>query len=150
MKVILLQDVRALGRKGDIKEVADGYARNFLFPRQLAQPADKANLNSLDHETKLRMIREQKLQENAVKQAKALKEKTVIVKAKAGEAGRLFGSVTNGDIAAALADMGVNVDKRKIEIAEPIKSLGRYNALLKLYTNVTAEIVVEVQDESQS
>lgn len=146
MKVILLQDVRALGRKGDVKEVADGYARNFLFPKKLAQPADKANLNSLDHETKLRMIREQKLQENAEKQAKALKDKVVVVMAKAGEAGKLFGSVTNGDIAEALKEHHINVDKKKIEISEPIKSLGRYTVQLKLYTNVSAEVVVEVQD----
>ncbi len=150
MKVILLQDVRALGRKGEVKEVADGYARNFLFPKKLAQPADKANLNILDHETKLKMIREQKLQENAEKLARELKDKVVVIKAKAGEAGRLFGSVTNGDVAAALADLGIHVDKKKVEIAEPIKTLGRYTAVLKLYTNITAEVAIEVRDAAQS
>ena len=104
MKVILVQDVRALGRKGEIKEVADGYARNFLFPKKLAQPADKANLNSLDHEAKLKTAREQKLQVQAEQQAQAMKDIVVVVKAKSGEAGRLFGSVTNADVAAALAE----------------------------------------------
>ncbi|MDO4733534.1 MAG: 50S ribosomal protein L9 [Bacillota bacterium] len=144
MKVILLQDVKALGRKGDVKEVADGYARNFLFVKQLAQPADKANMNSLSHENKLRMIREEQALEKAKKLAAELKEKTIILHAKAGEAGRLFGSVTTADVSAALAESGYNVDKKKIELPETVKKLGSYKAMLKLHTNVHVEITLDV------
>ena len=144
MKVILLKDVKALGRKGDVKEVADGYARNYLFAKQLAQPADKANLNSLSHEAKLRIIREEQALEKAKKLAEALKEKTITLHAKAGEAGRLFGSVTTADVSAALAEHGYTVDKKKIELPETIKKLGSFKAIAKLHSNVHVEIALEV------
>lgn len=144
MKVILLKDVKALGRKGDVKEVADGYARNYLFPKLLAQPADKANMNSLSHENQLRMIREEKALEKAKSLADELKEKTITLHVKAGEAGRLFGSVTTGDVSEALHTQGYAVDKKKIELPEPIKKLGSYKAILKLHPSVQAEITLEV------
>ena len=147
MKVILLQDVKALGRKDEVKEVSDGYARNFLFKKHLAQPADKANLNSLNHELKLRAQREQTQRERAEQTKKELSGKVVRVPAKAGEAGRLFGSVTTSDIADALATMGYEVDKRKIEIPEAIKTLGGgHQAVLRLYNNIQTTIDIEVYD----
>jgi large subunit ribosomal protein L9 len=149
MKVILLQDVKALGRNGDVKEVADGYANNFLFKKHLAQPADKANLNSLDHEMRQRVQREAKLLAQAQKQAAELAEKTVLVYAKAGESGRLFGSVTNADISEALKPMGYHIDKKKIEISEPIKVIGRFAVNIKLYTDVQASVTIEVHDVAE-
>ena len=150
MKVILLQDVKALGRKGDIKEVADGHARNFLFPKKLAQPADKGNLNILDHEMKLRMVREQKMQEKAEAQSKEITEKTFVLLAKSGDGGRLFGSITNNDICQALSDAGINVEKKKIDIPEPIKTLGQHKAYVKLYSNIQSEINIEVKDATDA
>ena len=149
MKVILLQDVRALGKKGDIKEVADGYARNFLLAKKLAQPADKANLNSLSHEKEMARIREEKALEQAKQTAKELRGKVVVLKVKAGETGRLFGSVTTADVAAALEKMGVSVDKKKIDIPDAVKSIGKYKAVVKLHAKVPCEIVLEVVDESK-
>lgn len=144
MKVILLKDVKALGKRGDVKDVADGYARNFLFTKQLAQPADKANMNSLSHENKLRMIREEQALEKAKNLGAELEKKTITLKAKAGDAGRLFGSVTTADVSAALEGQGYKVDKRKIELPETIKTLGSFKAILKLHTAVRAEITLEV------
>ena len=149
MKVILLQDVKALGRKDDVKEVADGYARNYLFKKNLAQPADKANLNSLNHEMRLRMQREAALKGQAEKQAAALKNKTVMLYAKAGEAGRLFGSVTTADVAEALVKLGYHIDKHKIELPEQVKALGTYKAIIKLYTGIQVEISIEVCDAAK-
>ena len=147
MKVILLQDVKSLGRKDEVKEVSDGYARNFLFKKHLAQPADKANLNSLNHELQLKAQREKAQKERAEQIKKELSGKVVRVPAKAGEAGRLFGSVTTSDVSEALAQMGYEVDKRKIELPEAIKTVGGgHKAILRLYTNVQTTIDIEVCD----
>lgn len=149
MKVILLQDVKALGKKGDLKDVADGYARNFLFVRGLAVPADSGNINKRNHEIRIRQDQASKALAVAERQAKALADSKIVVYAKAGEGGRLFGSVTNGDLAKALAEMGYKIDRKKIEISEQIKSLGEYQAVLKLYPQVQTTVTIEVQDESQ-
>ena len=147
MKVILLEDVKSLGRKDEVKEVSDGYARNFLFKKHLAQPADKANLNSLNHELKLKAQREQAQKERAEKIKKELSGKVVKVPAKAGEAGRLFGSVTTSDVSEALAQMGYEVDKRKIELPEAIKTVGGgHKAVLRLFSNIQTTIDIEVYD----
>ena len=147
MKVILLEDVKSLGRKDEVKEVSDGYARNFLFKKHLAQPADKANLNSLNHELKLKAQREQAQKERAEKIKKELSGKVVKVPAKAGEAGRLFGSVTTSDVSEALAQMGYEVDKRKIELPEAIKTVGGgHQAILRLFSNIQTTIDIEVYD----
>ena len=147
MKVILLEDVKSLGRKDEVKEVSDGYARNFLFKKHLAQPADKANLNSLNHELKLKAQREQAQKERAEKIKKDLSGKVVKVPAKAGEAGRLFGSVTTSDVSEALAQMGYEVDKRKIELPEAIKTVGGgHKAILRLFSNIQTTIDIEVYD----
>ena len=149
MKVILVQDVKSLGRKGDVKEVADGYARNFLLAKGLAVPANAGNINSRNHELKLQQDRAAKELAQAQKQASELADQTVVVYAKAGDGGKLFGSVTNGDIADALAAMGYKIDKKKIEPLEPIKTLGQHQVQLKLYPKIQAQITVEVKDESQ-
>ena len=134
MKVILLQDVKSQGKAGDIKEVADGYARNFLLNKKLALEATPQNLKNLE-------LQKKKQAEKAaaeLAEAKALAAKiadmTVEIKVKTGEAGRLFGSVTNKEVAEAIsAQVGQNLDKRKVEIKEPIKNLGQAEALLKLH-----------------
>ena len=144
MKVILLQDVKSLGKRGDIKEVANGYARNFLIPHKLAQAASSGNLNSLEHEHRLQEEREAKALAKAREFAAELQEKALIVPSKCGESGRLFGSVTSADIALALAAQGVSVDKRKIELSEPVKMLGRYEADVKLHAEVHCKIPFEV------
>lgn len=146
MQVILLQDVKALGRKGEVKEVAAGYANNFLFKKGLARPADKANLNILDHEQRQKIKREEQALALANRQAEELRDKTVIVYAKSGESGRLFGSVTNADISQALQEMGYVVDKRKIEVAEAIKALGRFTVHIKLHSDVQVPLLIEVHD----
>ena len=146
MKVILLQDVKALGKKGDVKEVADGYARNFLFAKNLAVEASTGNINMRNHEVKLQQEREAKKLAEAKKYAEELNGRVVKLYAKCGEAGRLFGSATGGDVADALADIGYKVDKKKIELPEAMKALGRYDAILKLYPQVQAKITVEVCD----
>lgn len=148
MKVILLQDVKSLGKRGDIKEVADGYARNFLFTKGLAQPASQGNINIRDNEIKKKMSKEALLIDAADHAAKKLDGKTFDIYAKAGEAGKLFGSVTSADIAEVLAKQGVNIDKRKIEIPEQIKTLGKFEVILKLYTNISAKIFVEVHEKA--
>jgi large subunit ribosomal protein L9 len=149
MKVILLRDVKALGQKGDVKEVADGYARNYLFAHGLAQAANAGNINSRNHEIKIRLSKDAQALADAEKQAAALKNQKVIVYAKCGELGKLFGSVTNGDIAKALAQIGYTVDKKKIEVDEQIKTLGEHKAQVKLYPQVQVAIIVEVRNESE-
>lgn len=144
MKVILLQDVKSLGKRGEIKEVADGYARNFLMPKKLAQQASSGNLNSLRHEHDLQAERDAKALAKAREFAAELAAKQLVIEGKCGESGRLFGSVTSADIAEALAAQGITVDKRKIELSEAVKSLGQYEAVVKLHAEVHCKISFEV------
>jgi large subunit ribosomal protein L9 len=144
MKVILLQDVKSLGKRGDIKEVANGYARNFLIPQKLAQSASSGNLNSLEHEHRLQAERDAKTLAKAQEFAAELTEKQLVVPGKCGESGRLFGSITTTDLAKALAEQGVSVDKRKIELTETVKTLGQYEAIVKLHAEVHCKISFEV------
>ncbi len=147
MEVILQQDVKSLGKKGDTVKVAEGYARNFLFPRGLAVEATKGTLKKLQQE---KMAKAQKAKREEV-EAQELAEKVgsvpLVIKAKTGEAGKLFGSVTSNDIVAALKKKGIAVDKRKVQLAEPIKSLGTYTVPVKLLAGVVAELTVEIQGE---
>ncbi|AZR74268.1 50S ribosomal protein L9 [Anoxybacter fermentans] len=144
MKVILLKNVKGVGKEGEVVEVADGYGRNFLIPRGLAKEATEGNLADLKHKKKV----EKKKQEKELKEAQDLKarmEKNVFeIKVKAGENGRLFGSVTSSDIAKALKKEGFNVDKRKIELKENIKELGMHKVDVKLHREVTATLKVKV------
>jgi large subunit ribosomal protein L9 len=144
MKVIFLKDVKGQGKKGETKNVSDGYARNYLFPKKLAEEATSGNLNAL--EAKKRKARKQAEKER--REAEQLKEKieklTVEIATKAGEGGRLFGSVTSKQIAEGLKKQDVKVDKKKIELDEPIRALGYTNVPVKVHPDVTATVKVHV------
>ena len=144
MKVILLQDVKGKGKKGQLIEVSDGYARNFMLPKKLAIEATPDAINTMrmnDKATQERIAREKA---EALATSKKLREMTVVVKAKGGGAGRLFGSVTNAEVAAALEKQGVKLDKRKIVLNETIKNVGTYTATCKLGYEITAPLTVKV------
>ena len=146
MKVILLQDVKGKGKKGQMIEVSDGYARNFMLPKKLAIEATPDAINTMrmnDKATQERIAREKA---EALATSKKLREMTVVVKAKGGGAGRLFGSVTNAEIADALAKQGVKLDKRKIVLNETIKNVGTYTATCKLGYEITAPLTVKIEE----
>jgi large subunit ribosomal protein L9 len=144
MKVILIDEVRGLGSRGDIVQVRDGYARNFLLPKKLAREATAGNLKSVEQEKKKWALLAQKEKEEAQAAAERVKGLKVTVQKRVGESGTLFGSVTANDIADALAAQGVEVDKRRIELAHPIKSAGVHDVEVKLHRDVAALIQVEV------
>ncbi len=145
MRLVLYSDVKALGKRGDVVEVADGYARNFLLPRKLAGEADKGELAKLDAQHRARERREAQELADARALAARLEAAKLIVKAKAGENGKLFGAVTNADVAAAIAqELSVAVDKHRIELASQVKALGSYPIEVKLYRNVVAKASVDV------
>ena len=147
MQIILQEDVEKLGTRGQIVEVAAGYARNFLLPRKLAIAATPGNLKRLE---KIRSVLDKRTateREGAQKQAEVLAAATVTLARKAGENDQLFGSVTAADIAGALAAQGYQVDKRRIELREPIKLIGEYQVTAKLHHDVTTTIKVVVQRE---
>ncbi len=144
MKVILKQDVKGQGKAGQLVSVSDGYARNFLFPRQLAVPADAQAMSELRTKEEAAQYHAKVEKQAALDAAEALKDKTLQIKAKAGSAGRLFGSVTTKEVAEALnKQYGVTVDKRKISM-EDIKAFGTYTAEVKLHAGVVAKIAVTV------
>ena len=146
MKVILLQDVKGKGKKGQMLEVSDGYARNFMLPKKLAIEATPDAINTMrmnDKATQERIAREKA---EALATSKKLREMTVIVKAKGGGAGRLFGSVTNAEVAEALAKQGIKLDKRKIVLNETIKSVGTYTATCKLGYEISAPLTVKIEE----
>lgn len=147
MKVIFLQDVKGQGKKGEIKEVSDAYARNVLFKKGLAEEATATNLNKHKAIGKANEKRAQEELEEAKKLAAVLQETVVQLKTKAGEGGRVFGSVTSKQIADALDALQLKIDKRKIQLEEPIKTLGTTVVQVKLHPEVTAELRVHVQAE---
>ncbi|MGM9567448.1 MAG: 50S ribosomal protein L9 [Clostridia bacterium] len=145
MKVILLQDVKGQGKKGEIVNASDGYARNFLLPKKLAVEANDTNMKAWKrNKAKEEAAAAEKLADAQAK-AKEIKGKTFVLKAKAGEGERLFGSVTNMDVAAALEESGIAVDKRNIEMEDHIKTIGQYKVKIKLHPQVKTEINVDVQ-----
>ena len=147
MKVILLQDVKGKGKKGQMIEVSDGYARNFMLPKKLAQEATADAINTMKMNDKALQEKRQKEREEALALSKVLKEMTLTVTAKGGGAGRLFGSVTNAEISDALAKQHkIALDKRKIVLKEPIKNVGTYTVICKLGYEVNAELVVEIKE----
>ncbi len=147
MKVILTQDVRGKGKRGQMIEVSDGYARNFLLPRKLAQEATADNINTMRMNDKAAQEREAKERAEALEISRRLKELTVTVTAKGGGAGRLFGSVTNTEIAEALEQQtGIRLDKRRIVIDEPIKSVGAYTVRCRLGYEITGDLKLTVQE----
>lgn len=148
MKVILLQEVKKLGKKGDVLEVAEGYARNFLLPRKLAAQATPDTMNQMQQQKNATADRQKRQLEEARLMAAQLGQIEVKVKAKAGEGGKLFGAVTTKDIAdAAKLQHGIELDRRKMEITEPIKNLGPSAVVMKIHPEVTAEIKVQVIGE---
>ena len=147
MKVILTQDVRGQGKRGQMIEVSDGYARNFLLPRKLAQEATADNINTMRMNDKATQERQAKERAEALELRNRMKDMTVVVTAKGGGAGRLFSSVTNTEVSEALAKQaGVQLDKRKIVLDEPIKSVGVYTVKCKLGYEINAELKIEVKE----
>lgn len=145
MKVILLQDVKNIGKKGDVINVAEGYGRNYLFPRKLAIEATESNIKQLEEEKKAHERKKMKEKQQALEQARILAKSPVVLKVKAGEQGKLFGSITSKDISDAIKhQMGLDVDKRKIEISSPIKSLGDYEVIIKLAPEVETKLSVKI------
>lgn len=144
MEVILREDVAKLGHRGDLIKVAEGYARNFLLPRKLAMPATPGNKKVIEQERASAVRREAVEKADAEKLAGMLSNLAVTVKRKAGDGDQLFGSVTSIDLAEALAAQGYQVDRRKIHLDEPIKTLGDFDVPLKLHKDVTAQIKVHV------
>ncbi|MCT2197380.1 50S ribosomal protein L9 [Paenibacillus sp. FSL K6-2441] len=147
MKVIFLQDVKGQGKKGEIKNVSEGYAQNFLIPRGLVRPATEGNVKTLEQQTAAEQKRKQKEKEEAIELGKKLEEMTVQLKAKAGEGGRLFGAITSKQVAEALEKAGVKLDKRKIEMHEPIRTLGVTQVPVKLHPEVKSTLKVQVTEE---
>ena len=147
MQIILQEDIEKLGTRGEVVSVAEGYARNYLLPRKLALEANPGNLKRLEKIRTTLAKRTATEREQAQQQAELLKEVTLNFSRKAGESDQLFGSVTSGDIAEALAAQGFEIDKRRIELAEPIKIVGQYDITAKLVHGVTATFKVNVTRE---
>ena len=146
MKVILLQDVKGKVKKGQMIEVSDGYARNFMLPKKIAIEATADAINTMkmnDKATQERIAREKA---EAMEVSKKLRAMTLVVKAKGGGAGRLFGAVTNAEIAAALEKQGVKLDKRKIVLSENIKNIGTYTVTCKLGYEINAPLTVKIEE----
>ncbi len=146
MKVILLQDVKSLGKKGEIVDVSDGYARNFIFPKKFGVEANAKNLNDL----KLQKANDEKVAAENLAKAQELsgklKDRKVVVKLKAGEGGKTFGSVSSKEIAEAAAEqLDLEIDKKKIQITDPNKNLGDYEVTVKLHPQVNATLKVPVE-----
>lgn len=148
MKVIFLQDVKGSGKKGEVKNVADGYARNMLIPKKLAVEANAQNLSDLEGKKASAQHKIDMEKKEAAEYAAKVKGQKVVIKAKAGSNDRLFGSVTAGNVADALdKQFGVKVDKKKISLSSDIKNFGSYNAVIKFYAGISEKIDVEVISE---
>ena len=147
MKVILLQDVKGKGKKGQMIEVSDGYARNFMLPKKLAMEATADAINTMRMNDKAAAEKAAREKAAALEISNKLRAMTLIVKAKGGGAGRLFGSVTNQEIADALEkNAGIKLDKRKIVIADPIKNVGTYTVTCKLGYEISAPLSVKIEE----
>jgi large subunit ribosomal protein L9 len=147
MKVILKEDVKNIGSMGQILDVADGFARNYLVPRGLAMEANIKNVKSLEHAKRVVQEKAKKIRSQAQDLSTRITNTTIVIKAKAGEEGKLFGSVTTMDIAEQLKNEGIDIDKKKISLDEPIKRLGTYTVNVKLHPEVSTPVQVEVVEE---
>lgn len=147
MKVIFLQDVKGQGKKGEVKDLSEGYVRNFLLPKGLVKIASEGNIKTLEVINASEEKRKAKEKADAQALGKRLEELTVVVKTKAGEGGRLFGAITSKQIAEELAKMGIKIDKRKIELDEPIRTLGVTQVTVKLHVDVKATLKVQAAEE---
>ncbi len=145
MKVILLEDVKGVGKKDQIINANDGYAKNFLLPKKLAVLADKNNLTKMDNIKKIEDAKKQEEYEKAVEVGKKIEEKTLVISAKLGTNGKLFGTVTNKELAEAIKEqIGVEVDKKKISLSSPIKTLGEKEAVVKLHPKVSVTLKASI------
>jgi large subunit ribosomal protein L9 len=149
MQVILREDIEKLGKIGDLVKVKEGFGRNFLIPKKKAIEATPKNVKAMDHAKKMVADRLRKLKKEAAADAENIKALALTIKAKVGEEGKLFGSVTSMDIAEAAAAQGVRIDKRKIQLEEPIKRVGEFAVPVKLHADVTADLKVTVIAEEQ-
>ncbi|WP_042147713.1 50S ribosomal protein L9 [Paucisalibacillus sp. EB02] len=148
MKVIFLQDVKGKGKKGEVKNVSDGYARNYLLKNNLAEEATSGNIKALEAQKRKSKQLEQQEKENAEQLKKKIESLEVTIKAKSGDGGRLFGSITSKQIADALnKDHGIKTDKRKLELDQPIRALGYTNVPIKLHPEVTGTVKVHVVEQ---
>ncbi|MGE5248416.1 MAG: 50S ribosomal protein L9 [Verrucomicrobiota bacterium] len=148
MKVILREDVEKLGKAGEVVKVADGYGRNYLIPRNLAALANVRNMKALEHNRRVIETRAKKSRKAAEAVASVLSSKSLTIVARAGEEGKLFGAVTSRDIAEALGKEGVAVDRKSVQLADPIKQLGDYRVKIRVAADVVPEISVSVVPES--
>jgi large subunit ribosomal protein L9 len=144
MKVILTEEIRGLGTRGDVVTVKDGYARNYLLPKNLAREANTGNLKQIEHERRKWALLAQQEKDAAQKAADKVKGVKITIEKRVGEHGHLFGSVTANEIADGLMAKGIEVDKRRIELEQPIKNLGVHDVDVRLHRDVTAKIQVEV------
>ncbi len=147
MKVILKDDVKNVGNMGDIVKVSDGYARNYLVPRGLAVEASTKNIKSVEHEKRIIQEKVKKKKISAQELSDRISKVTLVMKANAGEEGKLFGSVTTMDIAEALKNEGFEVDKKKISLEEPIKRLGEHTVSVKIHPEIITNVTVQVVQE---
>ncbi len=147
MEVILREDVPSLGTVGDVVKVKPGFARNYLLPRGLAVVADHRNVRVLEHQKRLVADKRERDRRNAQTVAQKLGSLRLTIKARAGEEGKLFGSVTNIDVERALADAGFEVERRRIRLEEPIKSIGEHVVTVHLQTGIDAQVAVAVEPE---
>lgn len=146
MKVVLLEDIKGTGKKGDIKEVSDGYARNFLLPKKLAKEATTSLMNDIENKKKAEERRKKVELEQAYMDRDLLEGQAYVVRAKSGSGGRLFGSITTKEVAVAIKDKSnIDIDKRNIIIEEDIKQYGRYDVLIKIHSGITAKIYLFVE-----
>lgn len=148
MKVILLTDVKGLGKKGEIVETAEGYGRNYLLPRKLAKEASVMNVNQAKKDQATAAHRAAQAKDEAVVLGAQVEKVTVVVKVRVGENGKMFGAVASKDVAEALIKQtGIEIDRRKIELKAPVKALGEYSAVAKLHPEVTSQFKVVVEAE---
>ena len=149
MKVILTQDVKGTGRAGEVKDVADGYARNFLIPRKLAVPATAGALKGVEQRQAAESKRAAAEETTARELATRIGAEPIVIRAKVGDQGRLYGSITSGDVAEELSRrLGEPIDKRRIELTDPIRQLGTFQVPIRLHRTVTANLTIEVQAEA--
>lgn len=147
MKVILLEDVKSLGKKGELVNASDGYARNFLLPKKLAKEANAQAMNEYKNAVDSKNYKIETQKANAEKDKATLDGKKLVITAKAGSNGKLFGSITAKEVSAQLKkEFGVDVDKRKIVLSSDIKAYGEYSAEVKLYSGISAEVNIEVKE----
>ena len=145
MKVILKEDVKDLGNMGTVIDVANGYGRNYLIPKNFAVEANPKNIKQLEHEKNRILAKAKKIRKSSEDAAEEISKLSISIEAKSGEEDKLFGSVTSKDIAEEIAKQGIDIDKRKIILEEPIKRLGSYEITVKVHQDVTANVKLEVK-----